>query len=162
MPNTHISAIANLNKGNRVIGKGNELLWHIPDDLQRFKNITMGHPIIMGRKTHESIGRALPGRTNIVITRDVAYKAEGCIIVHSIEEALTAATPLAAGEIFIIGGAEIYKQAMLFVTRLYLTLVDSDAEGDAFFPQYDEFKTVIKEEQYQENDPPYTFVVLEK
>ncbi len=116
---------------NGVIGKDNATPWYLPAELVRFKQITMGHPIIMGRKTHESIGRALPGRQNIVITRDKNYRAEGCEIANSVEEALEIAKD--NNEVFIIGGATIYEQVMPLLNKVYLTRVRVSIEGDKFF-----------------------------
>jgi dihydrofolate reductase len=125
-----IAAIAE----NNVIGKDNKLIWHLPADLKHFKELTSGHHIIMGRKTWESIGKKpLPDRTNIVITRDKNYKTEGCILVHSLDEALAAAK--GQEEVFVIGGAEIYKQAMDKADKLYITRVHHKFEGDTFFPE---------------------------
>jgi len=120
----------------RVIGNRNALPWHLPADLAHFKAITMGKPILMGRRTHESIGRPLPGRTNIVITRNRDYTAEGCSVVHSLEEAMQ--TVAGSGEIMIIGGAELYRQALPQVDILYLTCVEGEFEGDTFFPELDD------------------------
>jgi dihydrofolate reductase len=125
-----IAAIAE----NNVIGKDNKLIWHLPADLKHFKELTSGHHIIMGRKTWESIGKKpLPDRTSIVITRDKNYKAEGCILVHSLDEALAAAKE--QEEVFVIGGAEIYKQAMDKADKLYITRVHHKFDGDTFFPE---------------------------
>lgn len=143
-----ISAVAAIGE-NRELGKNNQLLWRIPEDLKRFRAITRGHPIIMGRKTFESIGRPLPRRTNIIITRNADFKAEGCIIVGSVEEAIAKAKEFDNEEIFIIGGGEIYKQAMPMIDKLYLTVVKGSKEADVFFPDYSEFSRVIKEENSQ-------------
>jgi dihydrofolate reductase len=116
---------------NGVIGRGNTLPWNLPDDLAHFRKITSGHPVIMGRKTHESIGRALPGRQNIVISRDNDYRAEGCETVGSLEEALEAAAD--TDEAFIIGGGTIYELAMPKLDKIYLTEVKADIDGDTFF-----------------------------
>jgi len=118
---------------NRVIGRDNQLPWHLPADLKHFKQTTMGKPILMGRKTRESIGRPLPGRTNIVITRDENYDAPGCVVVHSIEAALQAA--LLQDEVMIIGGAEFYHQVLPRTDRIYLTRINEDFEGDTLFPE---------------------------
>ncbi len=120
---------------NRVIGRDNQLPWHLPADLKHFKALTMGKPIIMGRKTYESIGRPLPGRTNIVLTRDTAYQQAGCVIVHDIDAALTAAGDVE--EVMIVGGAELYRQLLSRVYRIYLTQVEIEVEGDAYFPELD-------------------------
>ena len=120
---------------NRVIGMDNRMPWHISEDLKRFKALTMGHPVIMGRKTFESIGKALPGRENVVITRSHDFEAPECRMVHSLEEALAAAG--AAAEVFVIGGAEIYALALPLADRLQLTEVDAAIDGDAYFPDFD-------------------------
>ncbi|TAK57193.1 dihydrofolate reductase [Patescibacteria group bacterium] len=157
-----ISIVVALGKKIRAIGKGADLLWKISDDLKRFKMLTTGHPIIMGRKTFQSIGRALPNRTNIIVTRDVNFKAENCITAHSIEEALAEAKKVEQSEIFVIGGGEIYTQALPFVDKLYLTLVESDVEGNIFFPEYPEFtKETFREERKDEKTGlVYTWVDL--
>jgi len=139
MPITAIVAMAE----NRAIGKDNKLLWHLPDDLMHFKQLTLNNPIIMGRKTYEAIGRALPSRTNIVLTRDAEFSADGCIIAHTPEDAITAATP--AKEIFVIGGETIYTQFLPRTTRIYLTLVEGVFEGDAFFPELNPLEWEITE-----------------
>lgn len=160
-----ISAIVAASQ-NGVIGNKGEIPWYLPADLVHFKQTTMGHPILMGRKTHESIGRALPGRTNIVITRNADYKAKGCIVVGSLESAIKEAKKAPDNEeIFIIGGAEIYKLAMPLINKLYLTKVHATIEGDKFF-EYDvkEWKEISREE-YQADDKnkyAYDFTVLER
>ncbi len=131
-----LSAIVAMSE-NRVIGRHNQLPWHLPADLKHFKTLTSGHTIIMGRKTHEAIGRPLPQRTNIVITTNPHYNANGCIVVHSLEEALNHHAHAEEKEIFIIGGEQIYRQALKHVQRLYLTIVHHDIDGDAFFPEFD-------------------------
>jgi dihydrofolate reductase len=160
-----ISAIVAMAE-NRAIGKGNQMPWHLPADLKHFKAITTGHPIIMGRKTFESIGKALPNRTNIVITRDAAFKADGCIVANSIEKGIKEATSHATDEIFVIGGAEIYKQSLPLIQRIYLTVVHKEFEGDAFFPQLEknEWKEVGHETHPAEevNVYSYSFLKLEK
>lgn len=118
---------------NRVIGAGGEMPWHLPADLKFFKAATMGKPVIMGRKTYESIGKPLAGRRNIVVTRDRAYQAPGCIVVHSPAAALLAAGE--AEEVMIIGGAEIYRQFLPQAQRIYLTCIDAAFAGDAVFPE---------------------------
>jgi dihydrofolate reductase len=128
-----VSAIAAIGK-NGVIGRDGRLPWHLPDDLKRFRAITWGKPIIMGRKTHESLGRALPGRTNIVLTRSPAYQAAGCTVVDSPDEALVLARSSGAEEAVIIGGSEVFRQFMPLCEKVYLTIVEGDFEGDVFFP----------------------------
>jgi len=146
---------------NRVIGKNNQIPWHIPGEQQRFKHITWGHAIIMGRKTHESIGRALPGRTNIVITRQQNYSAPGCIVVHSLEAALKNCPPNET-EAFIIGGEQIFRLALPIVNRIYLTTIQQEIEGDAYFPEFS--PTEFKETQSEFLDAivPYTFAIFER
>lgn len=156
----------------RVIGKKGNLPWYIPEELKRFKQITMGHPIIMGRKTHESIGKPLPGRTNIVVTRG---KGEAChersrgrereiIIANSLEEAVRKAKKSPGSEeIFVIGGGELYKQALPLADKLYLTYIDKEIEGDIFFPDYSEFQKVVSESDWQyHKDLKYKFLELER
>lgn len=120
---------------NRVIGGNNQLLWHIPEDLKHFKALTLGKPVIMGRKTFDSIGRPLPNRPNIVITRQQGWTAGGVTVAHSLEDALKTAQKLDAREIMIIGGAQLYAQALPFATRVYLTLIHKVYDGDALFPE---------------------------
>ena len=155
-----ISLIAAMGK-NRVIGKDNSLPWKLPEDMKRFKEITSGKPVIMGRKTFESIGRPLPNRLNIIITRDKNYKAEGCIVVHSINEALKAAE--GNSEVMIIGGEQIFREFLPMANRMYLTLIDEDFEGDAYFPEYNknEWKEVHRGEHKNDNYK-YAFVNLER
>ena len=146
---------------NRVIGKNNRLPWHLPADLKHFKETTMGHPIIMGRKTYESIGRPLPGRTNIVVTRNPEFRAEGCTVVHSLEEALRAAEE--AEEVFVIGGATLYREALPIANRIYLTLVEADIEGDTLFPEIDSdsWEEVHCETHPSDERNPYAYSFIE-
>ena len=159
-----ISIIVALAGKKRVIGTKGGMPWYIPEELKRFKEITMGHPIIMGRKTYESIGKALPGRTNIVITHDPAYQAEGCIVVHDLNEAFRlAASTQGHDEVFIIGGGEVYKEALPKTDKLYLTMIDKEIEGDTFFPDYSDFKKVIWQSEKQQSDGfKYRFLELER
>ena len=129
-----ISLIAAMDK-NRLIGKDNGLPWRLPADLRHFKTITMGKPVIMGRKTHESIGFVLPGRHNIVVTHNQSYSADGCSVVHSFEQALQAAANV--DEVVVIGGATLYKSALAKADRLYLTFIEGEFNGDAYFPEFD-------------------------
>lgn len=131
-PQSKISLIVAMSE-NRVIGRGNALPWRLPDDLKHFKRITTGHAVVMGRKTYDSMGKPLANRRNIVITRQGGFRAEGVTVAHSVEEAIAQA---GEGEVFIIGGAEIYKAAMPFVTRMYVTLIGADMEGDTYFPEF--------------------------
>jgi dihydrofolate reductase len=150
---------------NRLIGRGNALPWHLPADLKHFKTITMGKPIIMGRKTYESIGKPLPGRRNIVITRNADYQAPGCDVVTSFEAALKAAGNV--DEIMIIGGTQIFQESFSRAQRIYLTLIDHEFEGDAWFPEYDAKQwKVISEEKHRQLDVDkefeYRFVQLDR
>ena len=148
---------------NMVIGKANALLWRLPEDLKRFKKLTTSHPIIMGRKTYQSINRPLPDRTNIIVTRDENLEIPGCIIVHSVTGAIEKAKEFDREEIFIIGGAEIYKEILSLVDRLYVTKVDLDVEGDAFFPEYSNiFTKKISEESGEFKGLKYSYLILEK
>ena len=121
--------------GTLTIGRNNIMPWHIPEDLKYFKRITMGHPVIMGRKTYDSIGKPLPGRFNIVITRNSELKIDGCVTVNSLKEAVKIAKAKDKDEIFIIGGGQIYKEAMRIASKIYLTAVDKVVKGDALFPK---------------------------
>jgi dihydrofolate reductase len=120
---------------NRVIGIENRLPWRLPEDLQHFKALTLGHHILMGRKTYESLPGLLPGRTSVVITRSADFQAPGCIVAHSIDEAIAACQ--GDDEAFFIGGEELYRQALKYANRIYLTELDADFEGDARFPAFD-------------------------
>lgn len=128
---TIIAAVAS----NNALGKDNQLIWHLPADLKRFKKVTLGHHIIMGRKTFESLGKPLPKRTTIIITRNKNYKQEGCIVVNSLKQAIKAAKE--DENPYILGGAEIYKQAIEIADKLDITLVNQSFEADAFFPEID-------------------------
>ena len=145
---------------NRVIGKDNDLPWNMPADLKRYRSMTLGKPNIMGRKTHEAIGRVLPKRLNIVVTRDKNYKAEGCVVVHSVEEALKATRD--AEEVMVLGGAEIFKMFLDKVNRMYLTYIDGEFEGDTFFPEFDEseWKETLREEHKADSENPYDYVYV--
>ncbi len=169
-----VVAIGSDHQHNRVIGKTNELIWHIPDDLKRFKAITSGHPVIMGRKTYESIfamrQKPLPGRTNIIITRspaelksDPKYAFENALLTSSLEEALAKARELDQEEIFIGGGSQIYEQALPILDRLYVTLIDDQKEGDSYFPAYEEqFTKIIFHEDREHEGLKYKWVDLER
>lgn len=157
----HISLIVAM-ADNGVIGKKGMLLpWHLAADMQRFKQLTMGHPIIMGRTTYETFRRPLPGRQNLIVTRDPEYQAEGCTVVHSIEEALEVANE--TDEVFVIGGANIYQQTLPLADKIYLTWVHAEPEGDTFF-HYDpaDWNESAAEPHPADakNDHPFTFVTL--
>lgn len=151
---------------DRVIGYQNDMPWHVPGDLAYFKRRTMGKPIIMGRKTYESIGRPLPGRLNIVITRNPSYEGEGVRVVSSLEDALQVAKEETdAAEYMIIGGEQIFKQAMPLADRMYITKIDETYPGDTFFPAYDlnEWETIeASETALNDEGVPYTFYVYER
>ena len=147
---------------NRELGKDNKLLWQIPEDMKRFRQLTSGHSIIMGRTTFESIGKPLPNRTNIIVTRDANYHAEGCIITHSLDEAIEVAKKHDEKEIFIIGGGQMYTQAIGIADKLYLTKVKGTFEADTYFPDYAVFKTIISSEKKQDNNYKYEFLELER
>ena len=123
---------------NNGIGKDGKMPWHLPNDMKHFKNVTWGLPVIMGRKTYESLGKPLPGRTNIIITRQQYQAAEGVFVVHDIKEAMAAAAETDAKEAFVIGGGEIYRQTLPVTQRIYLTRVHTTIEGDTYFPEISE------------------------
>lgn len=150
-----IAAVAN----NNVIGNKNQIPWHLPADMKHFKETTMGHCVIMGQNTFKSIGRALPGRTNIILTFDENFKSEGCIAVNSTDEALRVASAKAENEVFIIGGASVYKQYIGISDRLYITKIDKDFKGDTFFPEIDKkvWKLESSTQHKKDKDNPYNF-----
>ena len=160
-----VSLIVAIGK-NRQIGKGNQMLWHIREDFRKFKETTMGHHLIMGRKTFESIGRPLPGRTTIIITTNINYKApEGVLIATSPEAALDLAKSRGESEAFIAGGGVVYNLFLERSDRLYLSKVDYDGEADVFFPEYENYqwKSSLKEEFIKtEKAPAWSFELLEK
>lgn len=145
---------------NQVIGNKGEIPWHISEDFKRFKGLTTGHPIIMGRKTHESIGRILPSRTNIVITHDLKHRVKGAMVVHSVEEAIREAKQLDNKEIFVIGGAQIFNEVIDKADKLYLTIVKGNFPGDAFFPDYSRFKTEMYRRESSNEKYKYLFIDL--
>lgn len=134
-----ISMIAAMGK-NRVIGKGNKMMWRLPKEWDYFKKTTLGHCIITGRKNFEAQGRALPGRTNIIVTRNPDFKVEGCVVKHSIQDALDYCRKQGETEAFICGGGQIYADSVDLVDKIYLTEVDFEEEGEVFFPKFDESK----------------------
>jgi len=168
--NPRISMICALSQ-NRVIGKGDRIPWHIKQDLMRFKHKTIGHTVIMGRATFESVmgyykrsGRPVPDRRHIIITRDPSYDPghPGCFRVGSVEEALQKAREIEAEEVFVSGGAQVFEQFMPHAARLYLTVVEGTFDGDKFFPDYSAFTKVINREGKEENGITFTFLDLEK
>lgn len=158
-----VSLIAAMSK-NGVIGRDNRLPWHLPADLSHFKTLTMGKPMVMGRKTWESLPGVLPGRQHIVVTRDAAYRAAGCTLAHSPEQALEAAGDVP--EVMVVGGGALYKEMMPRARRLYLTLVEAVVEGDAHFPEIDlrEWRETGREchPADERNTYPYTFIEFER
>lgn len=162
MSQARVSIIAAIGK-NRELGKGNDLIWRVSADLKRVKALTMGHPIIMGRKTYESIGHPLPGRTNIVVTSAPVH-IDGCLVVNALPKALEAAHAIDDAEIFIFGGTSIYEAALPHTDRLYLTLIDrEDPHADAFFPAYTHlFTHTVAHEDHLTEEPPYSCVTLER
>jgi len=149
---------------NGVTGRDNQLPWRLPADLAFFKRVTMGHPVIMGRRTHQSIGRLLPGRQNIVVTRDAGYSAPGATVVHSLADAYRAAGD--ASEIFVIGGTSLFEAALVDVERIYLTEIDADVEGDTYFPALDRRAWTETELERQPRDErhayPFRIVQLDR
>lgn len=147
---------------DRVIGIRNALPWHLPEDLRHFKRLTMGHHIIMGRKTYESIGRPLPGRTTVIVTRDAGYRQAGCLTAASPEQAIS----LCAGdeEVFFVGGAQMYSQVLPLADRLYLTEIDADYAGDAWFPAFDRnvWRETAREHHASAGGLNYAFVTLDR
>lgn len=143
---------------NKVIGNENKLPWHLPEDLKFFKTSTMGHPIAMGRKTFESIGKPLPGRENIIITRNPNYTREGCTVLHSIEEFVKYSSEKGE-ECFVIGGAEIFKEMFPYADKLYITFIDDEFLGDTFFPEFDlEDWNLLSSEKGPKNEKnPYDY-----
>ncbi len=149
---------------NRTIGINNTLPWHIPEDLKRFKALTMGHHMIMGRKTFDSIGKPLPGRTTVIVTRNRELKIAGCVIAHTLEEAHTACA--GDDEIFVVGGAELYTLALPLANTIYLTEIQQEVAGDAFFPELDQniWQEIARERRSQEIPQPleYHFVTYRR
>ncbi len=160
---SEVVAIAAIGK-NRELGKGPNLIWRLSQDLKRFKALTLGSPIIMGRKTFESIGKALPGRINIVVTRDTTFSCEQCVVVHSVEQALATAHGTGAEKIFVIGGGEIYRALLPFTDTLELTLIDAEEPTvDIFFPEYEnDFRETSRSEFQEENGIRYTWATFER
>lgn len=179
-----VSIIAALSD-NRVIGNKGEIPWNIPGEQKRVRDITTPHPLIMGRKTHESIGRILPGRLNIIVTSDLNYKVDDGIVAHSLEEGINAGIEYEVlrikhekertmpntkyqiqdtdeSEVFIFGGGKIYQEGIALADRLYLTIVHKNVEGDAFFPDYSAFTKEISREEREFEDLPYTYLTLER
>jgi dihydrofolate reductase len=153
-----IALIAAISR-NHVLGKDNQLVWHLPKDLRFFKTKTLGYPVVMGRKTFESFGKPLRGRTNIIITRNPGYRVEGATVVASLDEAIREAATYKCDMIFIAGGAEIYRQALPLADTMYLTHIHADLDGDAFFPEFSEeaWQAVAKETVPVDERHAYSF-----
>ncbi len=162
MKKPRVSIISAIARKDRAIGKDNALLWHIPEDMRHFRELTTGHAVVMGENTFRSIGKPLPNRTNIVLSLDTELRLDGCIVAHSVEDALEQARTSESEEIFIIGGASIYRQFIPLADRLYLTLVEGEYEADTFFPEYGEFTKVFGEETVDNGTYRFSFVTLEK
>ncbi len=148
---------------NGVIGRDNRLPWHLPDDLRHFKRLTLGRPIVMGRRTFESLPGLLPDRTHVVVTRDPVYSAPGAVVVHSLQEAIATG---GGDEVLVVGGAELYALALPRATRLYLTLVDAEVEGDVLFPPIEpaQWREVAREPHAadERHAYPFAFVTMER
>lgn len=148
---------------NRELGRANALLWNIPEDMAWFREKTNGHPVIMGRVTYESIGRLLPGRDNIIITRDRTYQLPGAFVTYSLDEAVAFARERARDEVFVIGGGQIYEAAIEFADRLYLTVVHTSfPDADTFFPDYSSFSKVVEKRDSSDSQYSYTFFTLDR
>ncbi|WP_408006226.1 dihydrofolate reductase [Pseudalkalibacillus sp. A8] len=147
---------------NRVIGKDNDLPWHLPEDLKWFRRVSTGHTVIMGRRTYESIGKPLPNRKNVIVTNDKNYQAEGCIVTHSIDEALQQD----GDEQIVIGGTNVFKQVLDRAERIYLTYIDEEFDGDTFFPEIDESEWELKSKEKgiknEKNPYDYYFMIYER
>ena len=149
---------------NGIIGSDNELPWQLPDDMKRFRTLTMGHPMVMGRRTYESIGRVLPGRTTIVLSRDPDYRRDGVVVAHSADDAIDAARD-AHGldtDIYIVGGEQIYELFLSVAGRMELTIVDAKPDGDAVFPAWDHESWRPTAVEYVDGDPSLDFITLER
>lgn len=151
---------------NRLIGRNNELPWHLPNDLKYFKEVTMGHKIVMGRKTYESIGRPLPGRENIVLSTNPLFHPEGCQVFHQLDEFLSFANQNKAEEIFVIGGAIIFEKLFDYADRLYITEIQEQFDGDTYFPAFDlnSWKLISSKEGVvdEKNIYPHRFLIYER
>jgi len=147
---------------NNVIGKDNQMPWHLSEDLRRFKQLTLNHPVIMGRKTFESLGKPLPKRLNIVVTRNAEYRAEGVTVVGSLDDAIELACRSDSEEIFIAGGAQIYAQALKRVDRMYLTTINKEFEGDTSFPAFSDEDFKLIEEESHKGELEYQFLTYER
>ncbi|MBK1988707.1 dihydrofolate reductase [Sphaerospermopsis aphanizomenoides BCCUSP55] len=162
-----ISLIAAISE-NRILADSKKehirlgIPWHIPSDLRHFQEITRRHPVIMGRKTYSTFNQPLPNRTNIIVTRNPDYQAPGCLVFHSLSEAIAWTKMSETEEIFIAGGGQIYTEAIQFANKLYLTIVEGNFEGDIYFPEFANFGKVTKEEPWEENGFRFKFVEMER
>jgi dihydrofolate reductase len=147
---------------NRAIGLGGKMPWNIREDLRRFRQLTQGHVIIMGRRTFESLGKKLDGRINIIITTDDDFRPYDCIVAGSVDEALEKARELEKEEIFICGGGSVYAQTIDLADKLYLTVVKGNFEADTFFPEYPQFTKIVSKKESRDENFEYTFLELEK
>ncbi|MBL6989032.1 MAG: dihydrofolate reductase [Bacteriovoracaceae bacterium] len=150
---------------NREIGLNNKMLWHVREDFKNFKRITMGHHLVMGRKTFESIGKPLPGRDTIIVTRNKSYKQKDCLVAHSLQDAVLMAKNAGEEELFILGGAQIYEQALELASKIHLSRIDFEGEADAYFPQFEHLewkKTQSVEHEAINDTPSWRYEVLEK
>jgi dihydrofolate reductase len=161
MNNPKISIICAIAE-NRAIGLNNQLLWHIKEDFKHFKDKTLGHVIVMGQKTYESIGKPLPNRTTIVLSNDPGFKVDGVIVARTFDEVFQKARELEKEEIFICGGGSVYAQTIGMADKLYLTIVKGNFQADVFFPEYTEFTKVISKRESSEGNFEYTIIELEK
>lgn len=163
MPVRNISIIVAM-ANNRIIGANNTMPWRCPEDLKYFKSLTMGHHMIMGRKTFDSIGKPLPGRVSVIVTRNRELHIEGCIMAHSLDEAIAACKD--DNEVFIVGGAELYSLALPIVNKLYITEIQQDISGDTYFPEFDKAKwrETAREKHHQDAPQPldYHFVTYQR
>lgn len=161
MPQRRISIVAAVAR-NGVIGAGGRLPWHLPEDLAHFRALTMGHHIVMGRKTFESLGRLLPGRISVIVSRDAAYAVPGAIVAHSLQQAVARCGM--DEEIFVIGGAQIYQEALVIANRIYLTEIQADFTGDTVFPPLDRrvWHEVAREDHVSAQGIAFSYVTLEK
>ena len=161
MNNPKISLICAIAE-NRAIGKNNQLLWHIPEDFKYFKEKTIGHVIIMGQKTYESIGKPLPNRTTVVLSNDQNFNEDGVVLARTFEEVFQKARELEKDEVFICGGGSVYAQTIDLADKLYLTVVEGKFEADVFFPEYKEFTKIVSQRKSSDENFKYTFLELEK
>ncbi|MGY4689062.1 dihydrofolate reductase [Salibacterium sp. K-3] len=160
-----ISFVAAMDE-KRLIGADGSMPWHLPNDLKHFKQVTYGSPVIMGRRTYESIGKALPGRKNVVLTSDTSYEAPGCDILHSLKELQVLAEKNPEEELFVIGGEGVFEQTLPLASRMYLTIIHEHFRGDTYFPAWDEHEWRVVEEKEgaveEKNRYPHTFLTLER